>query len=305
MNKIQSLINKNISYCEDKTTLSKITDKVKVLIIKEYHNRYACGCLKLEDKEEYKTYYDVDYIGLKKLFNRDLVRYSDLTTFRTGKACNKVCAFCDHLTSCNYKQEYVPVIVIYTHNKMVGVNAVCNDCKPFYDGLNYKKAKVDNLFHTRVLSHSLASGYSGEVDKYSLRDRLVGLMLNSNKWQICCSDKTQKIGAFGVYVQGNNDYVSNIDLFSRLNDLGDRVFDMESWRADGLVTSIEDYSLEEYEHTEHIVSNFKIVGVWIKEWAINMPGILKLLNSFIAKFKETTGKDIKLYVVSSRSKQEE
>lgn len=187
----------------------------------------------------------------------------------------------------------------------------CPKCVFFYDeDGDYTVDEVDSLFHSMVLSHGLATGFNGEFFNEGIsveegRIRLQTLVRNSGEWQICCSHKSQPIGDYGVYVMGTNDYVANVDLCSELNSKGHRVFDVDTSRGKSLITDREDYSLEKWDHTEHIVCKYKVVGVWIKEWAKSEPGLEDMLLSFVEAYNvdiapELNIKPIKLYVTGTR-----
>lgn len=157
-------------------------------------------------------------------------------------------------------------------NRRMGIRKLFYDC-----GNNYKEGGTDKIFDCKVWSHGLASGYSGNMSASDLLGRFSDL---NPSWQICCSDKKQRIGGIGIYAQGHVQYVSNIDLRSYVDENGNRIFDPTHWRAqEGLITSIEDYSLDEWDHTEIILTNFKIVGIWIKDWFFNQKGIPELLDA--------------------------
>ena len=163
----------------------------------------------------------------------------------------------------------------------------CDSCKFFYDEEgNYKEGGVDNLFDDYVWSHGLATGYSGHCDAEEITDRLVDLDLH-HEWQICCSHKTQKIGAIGVYIMGHAQYVSNIDLSSHMDKQGNRVFNPSGFRAvNGLITSPEEIDLSDWDHNEVILTKHRIVGVWIKEWALKDPKMQKLWDYLVPIAKD-------------------
>ena len=185
--------------------------------------------------------------------------------------------------------------------KTVQVDEVCDTCSQFYDEQgNYKEGGVDKLFDCKIWSHGLATGFSGRLTSEEIKKRTIEVAQNP-EWQICCSDKTQRIGGIGLYVQGHVLYVSNIDLWSSVDYKGHRTFDMSNWRSDGLITSIEDYSLKEWDHNEVILTNYKIVGIWVKDWFFNQEGIKDLWEEIKKTAKEN---NLAIHVVKKRLSEE-
>lgn len=185
--------------------------------------------------------------------------------------------------------------------KTVYVDQVCDTCGQFYDEQgNYKEGGVDKLFDCKIWSHGLATGFSGRLTSEEIKKRAIEVAQNPD-WQICCSDKTQRIGGIGLYVQGHVLYVSNIDLWSSVDYKGHRTFDMSNWRSDGLITSIEDYSLDRWDHNEVILTNYKIVGIWVKDWFFNQEGIKDLWEEIKKTAKEN---NLAVHVVKKRLSEE-
>ena len=74
----------------------------------------------------------------------------------------------------------------------------------------------------------------------------------------------------------------------RLKDSkGYRVFDPSDWGAEeGLITSPEEISLDSWYHSETILVNHKIVGIWIKKWALKDPNLKKLWDYLVPIAKD-------------------
>ena len=165
----------------------------------------------------------------------------------------------------------------------------CSNCRnkvEFYDEEGkYKEGGVDSLFDCMVWAHGFSTGFSGRCDTEEIIDRLVNLY-SHHEWQICCSHKSQRIGSIGAYVMGHAQYVSNIDLYSYIDERGYRVFDLDDWRSDGLINSPEEISLDSWDHNEVIVAQHRIVGIWIKEWALKDPNLKKLWDYLVPIAKD-------------------
>ena len=168
---------------------------------------------------------------------------------------------------------------------------ICETCEEiactFYNEQgDYKEGNIDGLFDMFIWSHGLATGFSGSCDAKEIVNRIVNLDSHS-EWQICCSHKAQRIGPIGVYMKGHAQFVSNIDLHSRIDSRGYRVFDPSDWRAEeGLIFSPEEISLDSWDHSETILVNHRIVGIWVKEWALKDPSLKKLWDYLVPIAKD-------------------
>lgn len=224
----------------------------------------------------------------------------------TGGSSSSTEQFCNHpaeIIKCLFEFDFVSLskritldgeefycIRTDTEEEIVD-NFVCETCEEiacsFYDEQgNYKEGGVDNIFDSMIWAHGLATGFSGSCDAEEIVNRLVNLDSHS-EWQICCSHKAQRVGPIGVYMKGHAQYVSNIDLYSRVDSKGYRVFDPSDWRAEeGLITSPEEISLDSWDHSETILVNHKIVGIWIKKWALKDPNLKKLWDYLVPIAKD-------------------
>ena len=90
-------------------------------------------------------------------------------------------------------------------------------------------------------------------------------LLNHSEWEICCSFDEQYIGPVGISVTGEAKVVSNMDLFSEIEDEG-RYFDTTSYRANYLINSPEEIDRSVCDHGEAIVTNIEVTKVWVKEY---------------------------------------
>ena len=179
--------------------------------------------------------------------------------------------------------------------------AVCEECEKisdfFYDDRgNYKEGNIDKIFDCKIWSHGLSTGYKKNLS--NSYDEIIGSMKNfSPEWQICCSDKSQRIGSFGFYIMGHAQYVSTVDLWSYINDRGDRVFPIDICHLQGLVDSPVAYSLDEWDHTEVIVTHTKIVGIWFKDWFIRHSFAMR---AYKAVCKVAKKNKVPVYIVKGR-----
>ena len=195
-------------------------------------------------------------------------------------------------------QYYPPNIFYFSFEIENKVKEVCEECAHFYNerGIYEEKDKVDTLFNTMILSHGV-SAYNALNSADEIISRIEDVEKH-HEWQICCSNKTQPIGAVGIYVMGHNHYVSNVDLCSELNEKGDRVFDIDSHRATrGIITSRGDYSLDEWDHTEHVVSKTKIKALWVKEWALKS---IPSLEGELQKYADE--KHLRIFILKNRKR---
>ena len=100
------------------------------------------------------------------------------------------------------------------------------------------------------------------------------------QWEICCSREDEPIGPIGLYIEGDCKVYSNVDLYSEFDDTG-RYFNIDSGRARGIVDHPDDIDAEAWDHSEAIVCNTKITGLWVKEWYNDPEGIIDTLELFL------------------------
>lgn len=135
--------------------------------------------------------------------------------------------------------------------------------------------RPDSLLQLAVYSHGIASGYSGNK---SLQD--IEATINSFEdieGEVCGSWKTQKIGGFGLFIKGEVTLASNIDLCS-FREGGERVYDVDHWRAKGVFSRREDLDFSKWDHTEFFVKRPRIVAVWVKDWFYqSVPGCAEMV----------------------------
>ena len=223
----------------------------------------------------------------------------------TGGSSSLTEQFCnpDEIIKCLFEFDFVSLskrvtldgeefycIKTYTEKEIID-DFICETCEEiactFYNEQgDYKEGNIDGLFDMFIWSHGLSTGFSGHCDAKEIVNRIVNLDSHS-EWQICCSHKAQRVGPIGVYMKGHAQFVSNIDLHSRIDSRGYRVFDPSDWGAEeGLISSPEEISLDSWDHSETILVNHKIVGIWIKKWALKDPNLKKLWDYLVPIAKD-------------------
>lgn len=88
-------------------------------------------------------------------------------------------------------------------------------------------------------------------------DNAMGIAQNP-EWEICCSFEGQYCGSIGLYIKGDCKLASNTDVYSELNNRGERY----TTKSFTLIYSPEEIELEEHGHGEAILTNTRIVGIW-------------------------------------------
>ena len=191
---------------------------MKVLLMINYIDIHKCKCFNEteEDAIDFNNNFEaMNFLGKYADFTITKISYEKEYVSRN---CG-ICEFCVNQNICHKlfdrnlgKYEFVRKIYV---NVYFTTDKFCDECKNFYtaDTNEYWDGEVDALFHNEILSHGLATGFSGNVNCEELIDRLVDLQQNRNTWTICASHKSQCIGPVGIYVRGFNHYVSNVVLF--------------------------------------------------------------------------------------------
>lgn len=272
-------------------------EKVVVEVDSGKTEKYKCGCGNYKKASMY-SYYTFDIDGLIN-FIKELEVAEELPYFEVFSTIyEKLVTKSDYYYDSKLEGKEVNVISFKIHYK-IEKDELCEKCKPFYDDNgNYISAGVDSLFNCQVLSHGVNTGFSGWNSDDEIINRMANLAQNP-EWQICCAHKSQLIGDIGVYVMGHNTYVSNDDLYSSVNGFGDRVF--EEYKRRHLITSPEEINLKIYDHTEHLVRDFKIVGIWIKEYkakdSVFMNSVYNFTKSYNKLARQNGRKEIKIYTI--------
>ena len=130
---------------------------------------------------------------------------------------------------------------------------------------NFSNVYVRDLdTNHRFDGYSWCHGLAAYNDK-DIEDSAYGIKVHP-EWEICCSHTDQPIGPVGLYIKGDCKVVSNIDLYSEVDALG-RYFNSDSFRAiQGIIESPSDFDHNAWDHSEAIVCNTVVTGIWYKEW---------------------------------------
>lgn len=151
--------------------------------------------------------------------------------------------------------------------------------------------KPDSLLQLAIYSHGIASGYSGNKSLQDIEATISAF--ESIEGEVCGSWKTQQIGGFGLFIKGEVTLASNIDLCS-FREGGERVYDMDHWRAEGVFSRREELDFSRWDHTEFFVKRPKIVAVWVKDWFYrSVPGCAEMVERL-----RNAGR--KVYIVGKR-----
>ena len=204
------------------------------------------------------------------------------------------CTPCD--TKYEFKIKYDARDMDYVLYAILHIDDICLNCYETKKVLEYM-APEDTLLQDLYYSHGLATGYGNKtVAVEEIKDRIAGIFQAAENYSpICCSWKSQPIGVFGIYVKGEVTLASNMDLWSKINKHGDRVFDAyDSDASEYIFQKREDLDLTVHDHTEFWVIPKKVGGIWIKQsFADSHPEYVEELEKYLFK-------GIKLYYVRDR-----
>ena len=159
-------------------------------------------------------------------------------------------------------------------------------------------AKPDSLLQQAIYSHGLATGFSGKKSWEDVEESFFGVInAAESKGEICCSWKTQCIGGFGIFVQGEVTLASNRDMWSTVNKAGDRIFNTEDDDyTSNIITSKEQLDFTVWDHTEFFVKPKMFYGFWAKQWFYSAH------KEEIDEFVKRGCKNRKLYIIKNRRK---
>ena len=236
--------------------------------------KYSCGCEiddydddDYDEEEEEDKYNCLNAIAYRNDITKDILSNLDIELSKLDKD-NSTHLFLSEIRVRSYKDKNKDMFscsIVISKTK----EELCDNC---YKVQQIKEQNDFSVFDSMLLSHGLATGYSGMVTINDCIDRAYEIYQNPD-WEICCSNYTQKIGAFGFVCKGENTFVSCHDVWSRLNALGERVFDVNSNDEEDSICYdrikyVHNIVTKQYDHSEHFVKNIQIQYFWIKEWAI-------------------------------------
>ena len=143
-----------------------------------------------------------------------------------------------------------------------------------------------------VLSGTYAHGICAYVGTLNKVPELIKKMQTGIKGGICCTRDDQFIGPIGVYVRGDVQFASPVDLYSWIDrNTGERFFDATSQ----LCRNRQELHFDELL-TEVVVSNSKVVGLWVDTRFLEAGGkeledaIKKIASKFNIHVKEVSGR---------------
>lgn len=266
--------------------------------------KYSCGCeiddydddYDYDEEEEEDKYNCLNAIAYRNDITKDILSNLDIELSKLDK---------DNSTFS------LSEIIVRSYKDMLSTHIVINEtkeelCDNCYKVQQIKEQNDFSVFNSMLLSHGLATGYSGIVTINDCIDRAYEIYQNP-EWEICCSNYTQKIGAFGFVCKGENTFVSCHDVWSRLNALGQRVFNVNSNNEEDSICYdrlkyVHNIITKQYDHSEHFVKNVQIQYFWIKEWAIGNNNECIITKNCYKKLKtilQNLGYDLK--IVKSRN----
>lgn len=267
---------------------------------------YSCGCeiddyddddYDYDEEEEEDKYNCLNAIAYRDDTTKDILSNLDIELSKLDKD-NSTPLFLSEIIVRSYKDMFSCHMVISKTKE-----ELCDNC---YKVQQIKEQNDFSIFDSMLLSHGLATGYSGMVTINDCIDRAYEIYQNPD-WEICCSNYTQKIGAFGFVCKGENTFVSCHDVWSRLNALGQRVFNVNSNNEEDSICYdrlkyVHNIITKQYDHSEHFVKNVQIQYFWIKEWAIGNNNECIITKNCYKKLKtilQNLGYDLK--IVKSRN----
>lgn len=270
--------------------------------------KYSCGCeiddydddYDYDEEEEEDKYNCLNAIAYRNDITKDILSNLDIELSKLDKD-NSSFSLSEIIVRSykdkNYNMLSTHIVISETKEEL------CDNC---YKVQQIKEQNDFSIFDSMLLSHGLATGYSGMVTINDCIDRAYEIYQNPD-WEICCSNYTQKIGAFGFVCKGENTFVSCHDVWSRLNALGQRVFNVNSNNEEDSICYdrlkyVHNIITKQYDHSEHFVKNVQIQYFWIKEWAIGNNNECIITKNCYKKLKtilQNLGYDLK--IVKSRN----
>ena len=267
----------NVNICKK---IAKDLDKICInrsslrsIFIEPITEVYSCGC-KVEEEyddddeedEDYDDYFCLNQTEMRNDTTKDVLINLDIELSKLKIDSSINLSISDIIIRYDEEKRFTCNVSI---SQTVTNEELCDNC---YKVQQIKEQNDFSVFDSMLLSHGLATGYSGMVTINDCIDRAYEIYQNPD-WEICCSNYTQKIGAFGFVCKGENTFVSCHDVWSRLNALGERVFDVNSNDEEDSICYdrikyVHNIVTKQYDHSEHFVKNIQIQYFWIKEWAI-------------------------------------
>ena len=147
----------------------------------------------------------------------------------------------------------------------------------FQRTLQRRKVEMDENILTGTYVHGICA-YVGALDQVP---EIIGKMKDGIKGGICCTRDDQFIGPIGVYVRGDVQFASPVDLYSWIDKSGERFFDATS----KLCGTQEELHFDDLL-SEVVVSNSKVVGLWVDTRFLEAGGkeLETAINKIASKF---------------------
>ena len=131
------------------------------------------------------------------------------------------------------------------------------------------KFRPDSLLQGSIYAHCVTA-FANEEYWQNPEKMLKNLQQIDNiEGEICCSWKTQPLGAVGAYVSGEVTLASNSDLSSYISEKGERDIRNINLHLKHLFSNREELVLTKH-HCEFFVKKPKIKAIWMTadfEWA--------------------------------------
>lgn len=134
---------------------------------------------------------------------------------------------------------------------------------------------TDTRFDDMIVSHGLSAvSYNNPLDNAKK-------LLSNPNLEISCSDQSENLGQIGLYVKGLTICVGAEDLGSIPSGNGKR----DIYGIPELITNYDEYTPSEFGYREHIKTNIKVVGVWVKNYDVNVAKeIAELFNVEVTQY---------------------
>lgn len=113
-------------------------------------------------------------------------------------------------------------------------------------------------------NYTFTHGLFAHVFDLSIDEKVQQLLTRNNEIYIACSWQKRYVGDIGVYIQGDCKFASNFDLGSASEkETGKRFIDKDKFKY--LIKHPKEIIISKQNSGEAILTNFKIVGIWVKE----------------------------------------
>lgn len=223
-----------------------ISDLTSLISVSEasVHSYYACGCEAGWASEVFEG-------GCYKYIITRMIYL--ITSFKGG-----VILSVEALPGTKKKGLYLDITINALEEE-------CPECTELREEV--KKMRPDSLLQQAVYSHGLATGFGANLVKSEVAEANLKKLTSLQGKEICCAWKSQQIGGFGCFVQGEVTVASNKDLWSFVARDGSRKFNLNE-NIEYLIERKEELDFSVCDHTEFFVVPKKLVGFWAKEWFV-------------------------------------